>query len=1263
MSTEYRITCDCGCRMRVTEANIGRSGTCPKCQKTLYVDPEAVELWSRTPAAGKTGTGGATGTDWHVGDVILNLYEVKAFLGQGGMGKVYRVFHRVWKQDLAVKCPKPRLLARAGGAENFERECATWVNLGLHPYTVSCYYVRRVEGIPHIFAEYVAGGSLLGWIKKGALYRGSADEALARIVSVAIQVAWGLHHAHEQGLVHRDVKVSNVLLTPDTTAKVTDFGLAKAFSAGTEAPKRDTSGEHSVVSVAGMTPAYCSPEQQSGDRLTRATDVWGWALCLLEMVAGRVFWDVGTDGPEALQHYLAQPAAVGRVPEVPRMLRDLLQQSLTLEPSARPATMIEAADALRQVYEELTGRCYPRTPPQAVEGRAENLNNRAVSLVDLGKAQEAERCWREALTISPQHPESTYNIELMQWRGARTTDVPFVQRLRELTAVHPGDPLPAYLLAQAHLERGDWGTAIRLLEDIQDAEEFAQDVGGLLRMARGHYGNSSQLLRSLDGHADAVTAVCVLPDSKLAASGSEDNTIRLWDLASGDCVRVYEGHAGSVRAVSIDCDGDWLLSGGDDRTLRLWDVPTGECARVLAQHAGAVTAAVFFRDGIRALSGSADHTAIIWRLDLEHAVRVLEGHHGAVTAVGTSGDGELAATASADGTVRLWEVRLGTLVRTLKAHDGGARCLWLRDDGKVLLSGGGDGVIRFWRTEEGEYTRTFEGHRGAVESVAMSADGRYVVSGARDATARIWDAITGRCLRTFDRHAAPVTTVALTKGGSHLLSGSEDTTVKLWRMGSDKARYMAPLVLCRALRSEEALTLRSAFDEALARAHKALGENDAVTAAARVREARELQGYRRNSQAMEAWFRLYRKLPRTRLAGAWEGVSFEGHQGKVAAIRLNADATRFVSAGEDQVLRLWETVTGKCLRTLKGHGAALNSVSLTGDGRFALATNEGGSLVLWDLETGRRKRLFQHLGLSIEAACITGDGRFAVSVGWQATLWDVASGHSIRTFPGSGGDALSVCLSRDGRAMLTGGAEGALHLWDMVHGTRVRAFKGHTGAVRCIQLSADGTLALSGSSSPWDATGELVLWEVGSARCVRRLDAYGSGVTSLALSEDNRFVVSGHKDGAVLLWDARTGERVHQFKGHGAGVEDICLARDGRFLVVAEGSGTLTTWVLDWALQDKTVVPWENEAQPYLETFVLQHAPPAGALPADRQPTEKEIARALTRRGRATWTDADFAALMDQLGCAGYGYLEPDSVRACLDRTAARARTLSRRRL
>jgi serine/threonine protein kinase len=120
--------------------------------------------------------------EWKVGDVILNLYEVKKIHTGGGMGLVYRVHHRGWNMDLAVKSPRAEYFQTQMQKANFVRECETWINLGLHPHIVSCHYVRTLGGIPRVFAEYVDGGSLKGWIDSRRLYEGGPQEVLKRIM-------------------------------------------------------------------------------------------------------------------------------------------------------------------------------------------------------------------------------------------------------------------------------------------------------------------------------------------------------------------------------------------------------------------------------------------------------------------------------------------------------------------------------------------------------------------------------------------------------------------------------------------------------------------------------------------------------------------------------------------------------------------------------------------------------------------------------------------------------------------------------------------------------------------------------------------------------------------------------------------------------------------------------------------------------------------------------------------------------------------------
>ena len=369
------------------------------------------------------------------GDPILDTYKVLDDAIHGGMGSVWRVHHESWNVDLAMKRPQPRFFAEAGDRrkEEFIRECENWINLGLHPNIVSCYYVREIGGVPTIFSEWMDNGSLKDRIKDGSIYEGTEEEVQKRILDIAIQTARGLEYSHENNLIHQDVKPGNILLTKGWDAKVADFGLAKAQSQLRENEK--------PVST-GYTIQYCPKEQAEGSPAEKWMDVYAWALTVLEMYVGKRLWETGAEAFSYLfKEMTAEPERNYRVDAPEELLEAWYQDFDSGSNKWRGFKYYE--QLLEIIYRGITGREYPDSEPDAVTATADNLNNKALSYVDLGMPQTAETCWSEALQIAPDHVSSLYNQGLYQWRTSQIDDVALINRLKD-----------SRLLGQIHAECG-----------------------------------------------------------------------------------------------------------------------------------------------------------------------------------------------------------------------------------------------------------------------------------------------------------------------------------------------------------------------------------------------------------------------------------------------------------------------------------------------------------------------------------------------------------------------------------------------------------------------------------------------------------------------------------------------------------------------------------------------------------------------------------------------------------------------------------------
>jgi serine/threonine protein kinase len=342
---------------------------------------------------------------------LLDTYRILSDAMLGGMGQVWRVRHTGWNIDLAVKQPKAELFRNEKQKAAFTHECEAWINLGLHPHIVSCYYVREIGGVPSIFSEWMDGGSLKDWIEDGRLYDG--ESPLERVLDIAIQFERGLAYAHEHGLIHQDVKPDNLLLTKDGEAKMADFGIAGARSVlGVESASAST-GVTMISASGAYTPAYCSPEQLKGETLFRRTDVYSWAVSVLEMFLGGRIWQSGAAVGSAADDYLAMEMRV----DMPDSMKTLLKRCLETGAEDRPRDFTEIDEELLKIYKNSIKKPYPREISNAAADTADSLNNRALSFLDLGKPEKALKCWEQAKKIEPTNPDVIFNSVLYEWRN------------------------------------------------------------------------------------------------------------------------------------------------------------------------------------------------------------------------------------------------------------------------------------------------------------------------------------------------------------------------------------------------------------------------------------------------------------------------------------------------------------------------------------------------------------------------------------------------------------------------------------------------------------------------------------------------------------------------------------------------------------------------------------------------------------------------------------------------------------------------------
>ena len=955
-------------------------------------------------------------------------YEILSEVARGGMGVVYAARQTRLDRVVALKVMSSGSLNRVSQVARFEVEAHAAAALA-HPNIVPIYEIGEHDGCHYFSMPLVEGMTLADRLEKGPL---AAREA-ARLAST---LARAVHYAHQHGVLHRDLKPTNVLLDNSGEPHLTDFGLAKLL-------ERDAS--LTVTDAIMGTPAYMSPEQARGDpsAVTTATDVYGLGAVLYECLAGRPPF-AGQSITDTLHDVLTREAAPPSTVNaaIDRDIETICQKCLDKEPLGRYASAAALADDLDRYLNNEPILARPSTAWQ----RAAKWARRRPAIAALAGSL--------ALAVIGGLAGITW-----QWRRAEGEAARAVQAAEEL---RQGSYVSDMGLAYQAYDAGKIALARDLLERQRPPEGVVDLRGFEWRRLYGLTRPQDVVaIRSTHGE---LWGGALSPDGRYFAGGSDAGWFQLWDMKSGREVAGFQSAPDTLYSMAFSPDGSTIampFGEKDMHSIQLWDVGTRQPRAVLKGHNLDLLSIVYSPDGrlIASSGGFAYDTdrrgeIILWDATASGTFTRLSGHAGSVGFVSFSPDGKLLATPHGDGRIHVWDVSAHRIVRTFEGHRGLVLCVRFSPDGTRIASGGLDGTVRLWDARGTKAPVVVGWHQGAVYSLAFSPDGRRLVSGGIDHMARIWDTTSSEEVATLRGHSDRVFTVGFVPGSQRMITDSADGTVRLWEPPSDSGRAFDRQggVFARLEFSPDGRWLvRSSEDEDKVTLWRDLSKVATIDATfGSVSPDGKVLVTTSKGPSFDVW-NLTGERPAL--------VQTIKYANEAAARPVFSPDGRLLAIRTADAITVWTTDDMReAFQLRQPSRARISAPAFSPDGTW-IAASAVGDVVFWRLADRSRHVVKTH-DANVNAMAFSPDGLVLAtgSIDRTVRLWRVSDFQMLGEMRADAGAVMSLTFARDGRTIVAGTQDGLVQLWNTATRREIASWKAHTTIVSGLAFSRGDTV-------------------------------------------------------------------------------------------------------------------------------------------------------------------------------------------------------------